>query len=82
MSASPCSILGITLALNSWWGLALLLPIARSVMHLGVIRREERYLELKFGGDYLRYKSASPRYVGLWLALRFSAVAGKLRGSR
>lgn len=55
--------LGITLALNSWWGVALLLPIL-VVMHRGVIRREEYYLEKKFGGDYLRYKYSVSRYVG------------------
>lgn len=55
--------LGITLALNCWWGVALLLPTL-VVMHIGVIRREEYYLERKFGGDYLRYKYNVSRYVG------------------
>ena len=55
--------LGITLALNSWWGLALLLSTLL-VMHVGVIRREERYLERTFGSDYLRYKQSVARYVG------------------
>jgi protein-S-isoprenylcysteine O-methyltransferase Ste14 len=55
--------LGITLALNCWWGVALLVPTL-IVMHLGVIRREEYYLERKFGGDYLRYKYSVSRYVG------------------
>lgn len=55
--------LGITLALNSWWGLALLVPTL-VVMHVGVIRREEHYLEKKFAGDYLRYKNNVARYVG------------------
>jgi protein-S-isoprenylcysteine O-methyltransferase Ste14 len=54
---------GLTLALNDWWGAVLLLPLA-VVMHVGVIRREERYLEQKFGGDYLRYKNDVARYVG------------------
>ena len=54
---------GITLALNCWWGVALLLPTL-VVMHLGVIRREEYYLERKFGGDYLRYKYSVSRYLG------------------
>ena len=55
--------LGITLALNCWWGLALLVPTL-VVMHVGVIRREEYYLERKFAADYLRYKNRVARYVG------------------
>jgi protein-S-isoprenylcysteine O-methyltransferase Ste14 len=54
---------GFTLALNDWWGVALLVPLL-VVMHVGVIRREERYLEQKFGGDYLRYKYDVARYIG------------------
>lgn len=55
--------LGITLALNCWWGVALLAPTL-VVMHVGVIRREEHYLEKKFAADYLRYKNDVARYVG------------------
>src|SRR5476649_525072 len=55
--------LGITLAMNCWWGPALLAPTL-VVMHVGVIRREEHYLEKKFAGDYLRYKYNVARYVG------------------
>ncbi len=55
--------LGITLALNCWWGLVLLVPTL-VVMHVGVIRREEYYLEKKFAADYLRYKNNVARYVG------------------
>jgi len=35
------------------------------LLHFGIIRREERYLERKFGGDYLTYKARVGRYV--WL---------------
>jgi protein-S-isoprenylcysteine O-methyltransferase Ste14 len=32
------------------------------VLHFGVVLREERYLEQKFGDDYRRYKKSVPRY--------------------
>jgi protein-S-isoprenylcysteine O-methyltransferase Ste14 len=53
---------GLSLALNAWWALALT-PLLVWIMHLGVITREEEYLERKFGDDYLRYK----RQVRRWL---------------
>jgi protein-S-isoprenylcysteine O-methyltransferase Ste14 len=36
---------------------ALLLPFVLIVIQRGVIEREERYLELIFGEEYLRYKA-------------------------
>ena len=54
--------LGLTLAINTYWGLialVLLLP----VMHHGVVLREERYLERKFGESYLHYKDRVRRYL-------------------
>jgi protein-S-isoprenylcysteine O-methyltransferase Ste14 len=38
--------------------------IAALVIHYGVVLREERYLESRFGEEYLRYKEKVPRYVG------------------
>lgn len=32
------------------------------VLHIGVVKREERYLEAKFGEAYRRYKETVPRY--------------------
>ena len=32
------------------------------VLHYGVVLREERYLERKFGDQYRRYKESVPRY--------------------
>lgn len=45
-----------------FWSLATL-PLALIVMQLGVIVREERYLEAKFGEDYIRYKQSVPRWL-------------------
>lgn len=54
--------LGLTLLFNSWWGVALLIPVL-VVLHIGVVRREERYLERKFGEEYLAYRSQVRRYL-------------------
>jgi len=42
---------------------ALLLPIVLHLMRRGVIEREERYLERKFGDVYLQYKVKAPRWI-------------------
>jgi protein-S-isoprenylcysteine O-methyltransferase Ste14 len=39
------------------------LPMALMVMRYGVIAREERYLEGKFGAEYREYKSAVRRWL-------------------
>lgn len=41
----------------------LLLPLVLFVMRRGVIEREERYLERKFGDEYLRYKARVRRWI-------------------
>jgi protein-S-isoprenylcysteine O-methyltransferase Ste14 len=41
----------------------LLLPAVLAVMRRGVIEREERYLEGKFGDEYLSYKSRVRRWL-------------------
>ena len=53
---------GLSLALNTWWGPIVLVPLL-ILMDRGVISREERYLEQKFGESYLRYKSQVRRYL-------------------
>ena len=54
--------LGISALAN---GLApmLLLPIVQRLMRTGVIEREERYLERKFGDEYIEYKVGTPRWL-------------------
>jgi len=54
--------LGITTALDTAWGLVLVVPLL-VVMHQGVVRREERYLERKFGDGYRQYRAAVRRYL-------------------
>jgi len=47
---------------DSLFALAGLIP-ALAVIHYGVILREERYLEAKFGDEYRRYKAAVRRWI-------------------
>ena len=52
---------GAALASASW--ALLLLPVALGVIRRGVIEREERYLERRFGEEYLRYKAGVRRWI-------------------
>ena len=54
--------LGLTLAANTWWGIVLLVPVLM-LMHFGVVLREERYLDRKFGERYRQYRARVRRYV-------------------
>ena len=54
--------LGIACWVNSLWVLLLIVPVL-IVVDRGVIRREEQYLEHKFGDVYLRYKSEVRRWI-------------------
>jgi protein-S-isoprenylcysteine O-methyltransferase Ste14 len=54
-------LLALAVGVGSDWTALLLVPWAL-VMHIGVVLREERYLEQKFGDDYRRYKAHVPRY--------------------
>ncbi|MGI8910843.1 MAG: methyltransferase family protein [Rubrobacteraceae bacterium] len=53
---------GIAGLVNALWTI-LLLPVALLVIQRGVIEREERYLERKFGEEYLRYKAQVRRWI-------------------
>jgi len=54
-------VAGIGIALASDWTLVMLFAAALTI-HFGVVKREERYLTNKFGGDYLHYLATVPRY--------------------
>ena len=54
--------LGLSLVLNTWWCFPLLLPVLLFI-HFGVVVREERYLERKFGESYREYLSRVRRYL-------------------
>lgn len=53
--------IGIGLAAGMAWIIAWVVP-AILVIRFGVIAREERYLERKFGEEYLRYKTRVRRW--------------------
>ncbi len=53
---------GVASLKNALWAI-LLLPPALGVIRRGVIEREERYLEGKFGEEYLRYKERVRRWI-------------------
>jgi protein-S-isoprenylcysteine O-methyltransferase Ste14 len=55
---------GLGVAFASDWTLVMVPPVA-FVMHFGVVVREERYLEAKFGENYRRYKAGVARW-GIW----------------
>jgi len=54
--------IGISSLVNSVWVLLGLIPVL-VLMQEGVIKREERYLEKKFGEQYLRYKNRVRRWI-------------------
>jgi protein-S-isoprenylcysteine O-methyltransferase Ste14 len=53
---------GIASIVNSLWAM-LLLPVVLTVITRGVIEREERYLERKFGDEYVSYKKRVRRWL-------------------
>lgn len=52
---------GVSFLLASDWMLVMTIGLV-PVLHFGVVKREERYLEAKFGATYRRYRDAVPRY--------------------
>jgi protein-S-isoprenylcysteine O-methyltransferase Ste14 len=59
-----CTIiyLGITLSVGSLWLLVMLIPTL-AVMHYKIVRREEEYLEGRFGDSYRAYKAQVHRWI-------------------
>jgi protein-S-isoprenylcysteine O-methyltransferase Ste14 len=53
---------GIGVAARSPWTLILMLPLAITIRY-GVVAREERYLETKFGAAYRAYKASVRRWL-------------------
>ncbi len=53
---------GVATLVHALWAM-LLLPIVLFVMNRGVIEREERYLERKFGEQYMKYKRRVWRWI-------------------
>jgi protein-S-isoprenylcysteine O-methyltransferase Ste14 len=53
---------GVALLIPALWPLVLLVPVL-AIMQWGVIRREERYLERKFGESYRAYLARVRRWV-------------------
>ena len=54
---------GIAVLANSIW-FVLFILVLFILLDRGVIRREEIYLERKFGEKYSQYKSSTPRWIG------------------
>jgi len=56
------SCIGIGLVLNSWWIVLSFIPLGWLLLIL-VIRREERYLQQKFGDEYRAYQQRVRRWL-------------------
>jgi protein-S-isoprenylcysteine O-methyltransferase Ste14 len=52
---------GLAILIASDWTLVMTFVFVL-VLHVGVVKREERYLEAKFGNAYRAYKDRVPRY--------------------
>jgi protein-S-isoprenylcysteine O-methyltransferase Ste14 len=60
--ASTGFVMAVTLFFNALWPLVLLVPVL-VVVRYGVVGREERYLEAKFGDSYRAYKAQVRRWI-------------------
>lgn len=63
MYVSLCVMhLGVGLLVNGWWPIAMT-PVLFAVLWWGVVAREERYLERRFGEPYRHYRRSVRRWV-------------------
>jgi len=53
---------GLSFILGNWWNL-ILLPVLILVVQEYVIKREEKYLDRRFGQSYLEYKTKVRRWI-------------------
>ena len=60
--SAALAYLGVAISTNALWAIVLL-PFALLTVTTGVIKREERYLERKFGEEYLHYKARARRWL-------------------
>jgi protein-S-isoprenylcysteine O-methyltransferase Ste14 len=60
--ANAAIYLALALIFNTLWPFLLFVPMLL-VLQWGIIRREERYLEAKFGEPYLAYKARVRRWL-------------------
>ena len=54
--------IGVALLLNNLW-IILALAVLMVYVDIGIVRREEHYLEQEFGDDYLEYKQSVRRWI-------------------
>jgi len=54
--------LGVTVWLNDLWFFIILIPVVL-IIQFGVIKREEIYLQAKFGETYTKYKNSVRRWL-------------------
>jgi protein-S-isoprenylcysteine O-methyltransferase Ste14 len=54
--------LGVALMMQSVWSF-LLLPLVIALIQTQVIRREEAYMERRFGAEYVRFKRKVRRWI-------------------
>jgi protein-S-isoprenylcysteine O-methyltransferase Ste14 len=54
--------IGLALAIGTLWPIVLL-AFLFPLVHWGIVRREERYLDEKFGEAYARYRAVTRRWI-------------------
>ena len=62
IQGSEWLIIGLAVSLDNIWLLALA-SVFQQIIHWGVIAREERFLDAKFGKDYRAFKQRTRRWV-------------------